>query len=187
MDHSKYLRLQKILEEYVARDCVVKHPMKSIHEVSTMNSLVVHASSGQAMKNSSSLLLHSLYVCMMTGQYPCVTKVKRPVSLFFMRHNMPIGVKVTLRRKLLFDFLDKVTAHVLAKQQDVYPSRAPLSKGPLKKGESLTLGCDFVHLFPEMEHFFVNVNMGCDMSLTFHQKKASSSRVLASSVQVVVV
>src|SRR5947208_406862 len=53
-----------------------------------------------------------------TGQHPVVIKAKQSIATFKLRENMPIGVKVTLRRQRMYEFLDRLITVALPRVRD---------------------------------------------------------------------
>ena len=53
-----------------------------------------------------------------TGQHPVVIRAKRSIATYKLRQNMPIGVKVTLRRDRMYEFLDRLITVALPRVRD---------------------------------------------------------------------
>src|SRR5699024_3098916 len=57
-------------------------------------------------------------VAKITGQHPVTTKAKKSISNFKTRKGMPIGCKVTLRKKQMYEFLDRLINLALPRTRD---------------------------------------------------------------------
>ena len=55
---------------------------------------------------------------LIAGQKPVITKAKKSIAQFKLREGMPIGVKVTLRRERMYEFLDRLVTIALPRVRD---------------------------------------------------------------------
>lgn len=55
---------------------------------------------------------------LITGQKPIITKSKKAIAAFKLKENVPIGCKVTLRKSMMYDFLDRFTNIALPRVRD---------------------------------------------------------------------
>ena len=81
-----------------------------------------------------------------TGQKPVLQKAKKSVSSFKLRKGMPIGIKITLRKKRMYDFLEKLIWLVLPRMRDF----RGISLNSIDKQGNLTLGFKEYSSFPEI-------------------------------------
>jgi len=88
----------------------------------------------------------SKILSLITGQKPCLQKARVSVSSFKLRKGMPIGAKVTLRGKRMYDFLERLLWLVLPRSRDF---RGLLLKSVDKQG-NLTIGFKEYTPFPEI-------------------------------------
>lgn len=77
---------------------------------------LVGGKSKQERDKISEEIMHDLSI--ITGQKPILTKAKKSISAFKIRMGMPIGAKVTLRRKKMNDFLERLINIVLPRTRD---------------------------------------------------------------------
>lgn len=82
-----------------------------------------------------------------TGQKPVFTKARKSISSFKVREGMVIGAKVTLRKKKMYDFLDKLLGITFPRTRDF---RGISEKGVDDKG-NMTIGLKDNLAFPEVE------------------------------------
>lgn len=85
-------------------------------------------------------------VAQLTGQQPIITKARESISNFKLRQGMPVGVKVTLRGAMMWDFLLKLIAIALPNVRD-FRGISPTSFDG--KG-NYTLGIQLISIFPEI-------------------------------------
>jgi large subunit ribosomal protein L5 len=77
---------------------------------------MVFNKTGEEQKKIYDALLSDL--AQMTGQKPVLTKAKKSIAAFRLRQGSPIGAKITLRRKKMFDFLDILVNVALPRKRD---------------------------------------------------------------------
>jgi large subunit ribosomal protein L5 len=96
-----------------------------------------------------------------TGQKPVITRSRKSISNFKLRKDQPIGVKVTLRGRLMYEFMERFAGTALPRIRDFrgVPARSFDGRG------NYTLGVDDHTIFPEIELDKVKRNVG--MSITF--------------------
>ena len=81
------------------------------------------------------------------GQKAVITRAKKSIANFKLREGMPIGVRVTLRKERMWDFLDKLMNFALPRVRDF---RGVSDKGFDGRG-NFTLGIKEHSIFPELE------------------------------------
>jgi large subunit ribosomal protein L5 len=96
-----------------------------------------------------------------TGQKPIVTRSKKSISNFKLRKDQPIGVKVTMRGRMMYEFLERFVGTALPRIRDFrgVPARSFDGRG------NYTLGVDDHTIFPEIELDKIKRNVG--MNITF--------------------
>jgi large subunit ribosomal protein L5 len=80
--------------------------------------VVVNVGAGEALQNAKALDAISQDLMIITGQRPIITRARKSIASFKLREGNPIGVKVTLRGRRMFDFMDRLLNIALARQRD---------------------------------------------------------------------
>ncbi|HUK90848.1 MAG TPA: 50S ribosomal protein L5 [Blastocatellia bacterium] len=109
-----------------------------------------------------------------TGQKPVVTKAKKSIAAFKLRTGMPIGVAVTLRGEMMYEFLDRLLNAVLPRVRDfrgVSP-RAFDGRG------SYTMGIKEQINFPEIDFNKVDKIRGMNISIVTTARTDEEGRAL---------
>ncbi len=116
--------------------------------VPRLEKIVINVGVGEATSNRKVLEIVAGQIAKITGQKPIFTKAKRSVSGFKVRKGMPIGIKVTLRGKRMYDFFEKLVKIVIPRIRDFrgIPERS------LDKEGNLNLGFTEQLIFPELEY-----------------------------------
>ena len=82
-----------------------------------------------------------------TGQKPVIRRAKKAIANFKIRANQPIGVKVTLRKAMMYEFMDRLLNTALPRIRDF----RGVSRDAFDKAGNYTLGLSEQSIFPEME------------------------------------
>jgi len=92
--------------------------LNNIMQVPKLEKIVINVGVKDAVSDSKSLQKVEDIVARISGQKPVRTKAKKSIAGFKLREGMPIGVKVTLRRKKMYEFLDRLINIALPKVRD---------------------------------------------------------------------
>jgi len=130
-------------------------------QVPRLRSIVVNVGLGEAASNPKLIDSAVTEVTAITGQKPVVTRAKKSIATFKLREGMPIGVKVTLRRERMWEFLDRLVTLALPRVRDF---RGINPRGFDGAG-NYTLGLKEQIVFPEID--FDKVDKVKGMNITF--------------------
>jgi large subunit ribosomal protein L5 len=83
-----------------------------------LDKVVVNMGVGSAVTEKKHLEDAVAALTQIAGQKPLITKSKKAISAFRLRENMPIGCKVTLRGRRMFEFLDRLISLALPRVRD---------------------------------------------------------------------
>ena len=110
-----------LLSKY--KDQIVKDLMKTgnyrnIMEVPELKKIVLNVGAGKGIGNPNYIKSVVNDISLITGQQPVVTKAKVSESNFKLRKGSPIGVKVTLRKQMMYNFLERLIFLALPRVRD---------------------------------------------------------------------
>ena len=108
------------------------------------------------------------------GQKPVVTKAKKSIAAFSLREGMAIGCKVTLRRKKMYEFLDRLISIAIPRIRDF---RGFSSKSFDGRG-NYTLGVKEQIIFPEIDYDKIDNLRGLDICITTSAKNDEEAKLL---------
>lgn len=141
-------RLRDHYEQRVHGRLVEQFGYTNRYQVPRIDKVVVNVGVGEASKNPK--LLESIVdeLTAITGQRPVVTRARKSISNFALREGMPVGVKVTLRRDRMYEFLDRLINVSIPRVRDFrgLPSRSFDGRG------NYTLGIKEQMIFPEVDY-----------------------------------
>lgn len=159
---DKYIpRLKEIYTKEIVPALMAKMGYKNIMQVPYLERIVVNMGVGEATQNSKLIDAAVNDMKLITGQQPIVTKAKKSEAGFKLRENMPIGVKVTLRKEKMYEFLDRLINVSLPRVRDF----EGISDKAFDGRGNYSLGIKEQMVFPEIEFDKVEKTFG--MSITF--------------------
>src|SRR4028118_869372 len=119
MAEAKYTpRLKADYEERIAPAMTERFGYKNRSEVPRLEKIVINMGVGEATQDKKKVETAAQEMELIAGQKPVVTKAKKSIAQFKLREGMPIGVKVTLRRERMYEFLDRFITIALPRVRD---------------------------------------------------------------------
>jgi large subunit ribosomal protein L5 len=94
--------------------------LDNIMSVPKVLKVVVNIGIGKASQDKKYIDIGEAILTRITGQKPVLTKAKKSISNFKIREGMIIGAKVTLRGKMMYDFLEKLINSTIPRLRDFY-------------------------------------------------------------------
>lgn len=140
-------RLEELYKTKVRSELQKKLGLKNIMEVPKITKIVINVGVKDAISDSKVLPLVIAAVERIAGQAAVRTLAKKSIAGFKLRAGMPIGVKVTLRKRNMYNFLDKLVNLSLPKTRDFQG----VGTGFDGRG-NYNLGLKEVTIFPEVEY-----------------------------------
>ena len=103
---------------------------------------------------------------LISGQQPIVTKARKSVAGFKLREGSNVGVKVTLRKARMYEFLDRLVNIALPRVRDF----RGLSKGSFDGKGNYSLGLKEQIVFPEIDYDNLDELRGMDITIVTSAK-----------------
>ena len=133
---------------------------KSPMQVPKLQKICLNQGVGAAVSDKKIIESAMHEMTMIAGQKPIATKSKKDISNFKLRKGVPIGLKVTLRGDIMYEFLDRLISVALPRIRDF---RGVNNKGFDGRG-NYTLGVTEQIIFPEIDIDKVNKILGMDIT-----------------------
>lgn len=152
--------LKKKYNEEIVPALTKEFSYNSVMQVPKLTKIVVNQGMGQAVADKKLIDTAQEELTHITGQKAIQTISKKDISNFKLRKKMPIGVKVTLRRERMYEFLERLICVALPRIRDF--------KGIETKFDgrgNYTLGITEHIIFPEVDIDKINKILG--MEITF--------------------
>ena len=132
---------------------------KTPMQVPKLEKIVINQGVGKAIADKKLIDTAAVEITNIAGQKAIKTLSKKDISNFKLRKKMPIGVKVTLRRDKMYEFLERLVVVALPRIRDF--------KGINNKFDgkgNYTLGITEQIIFPEIEIDKINTLLGMDIT-----------------------
>lgn len=132
-----------------------------------LEKIVLNMGVGIATQEKKHLETAAEAMGLITGQKPIITKSRKAISAFKLRENLPIGCKVTLRGRKMYEFFDRLVSIALPRVRDF----RGVSRKAFDGNGSYSLGLSEQLVFPELNpDKFLRVQ---GMNITFVVRNAS--------------
>jgi len=147
---------------------------KNIMEAPRVVKISVGIGLGEAITNAKALESAEKDLVAITGQKPVITRSKKSIANFKLRENMPIGMKVTLRRERMYDMLERLIGVVLPRLREFQgiPRTGFDGRG------NYTLGFKEQTVFPEIEYDKIEKVRGLEITIVTTAKTDDDGRLL---------
>ncbi len=152
-------RLQERFEKVVMPRLMERFNYKSPMEVPRIIKIVVNMGVGEAISDIKNLDRAMEDLKLITGQYPSIRKAKKSEASFKLRKGLPIGLKVTLRKDRMWNFLDKLISVALPRVKDF----KGLNPRSFDGRGNYAFGLSEQIVFPEIDYEKVDVIRGMDI------------------------
>ncbi|NPA43939.1 MAG: 50S ribosomal protein L5 [Chlorobi bacterium] len=157
---KKIPTLKKKYTEEIIPNLKKEFNYSSVMQVPRLEKIVLNQGIGQGVADKKIVNAAQEEMTLIAGQKAIQRNSRLNISNFKLREGMPIGVKVTLRRERMYEFLEKLLVVALPRMKDFrgIPSKFD-GRG------NYTLGIEEQIIFPEIELDKINKIMG--MNITF--------------------
>ena len=165
---------QKYFKEVVPL-MVKEFGYKNSLQVPRLVKIVVNMGVKEGAQDIKILDAVSADLALVTGQKPAVTRARKSISAFKLREGSPIGLKVTLRGKRMYEFFDRLTNVAMPRIRDF---RGVPDSGFDEKG-NLNMGLQEQIIFPEVDFDKIKKIQGMNITfVTTAEKKNQGKRLL---------
>lgn len=171
-------RLEQIYKEKVVPAMQKEFNYKSPMQMPDITKISLNIGLGASVQNSKLIEEAVNELTAIAGQKAVVTRARKSIANFKIREGMPIGVRVTLRRDLMWDFLDKLMNFALPRVRDFHgvPDRGFDGRG------NFTLGIKEHTIFPEIEVDRVENPKGMNITIVTTAKTDKEGKVLLTQL-----
>lgn len=153
-------RLQKRYKEEIKKALQQKFKYENSMLIPSLRKIVISMGLAEATKDKNALQDCIKELAVLSGQKPILTKARKSVANFKLREGQAIGLKVTLRKKRMYDFFDRFCHIVSPRIRDFrgFPKKCDGSG-------NYSLGLEEQQIFPEIN--LDEVKRGQGMNITF--------------------
>ncbi|MFN3599438.1 MAG: 50S ribosomal protein L5 [Aquificaceae bacterium] len=174
---TKYVpRLYSKYRDEVVPQLINRFGYKNPMEVPKIVKVVVNMGVGEAVSDIKQLERAVEDLRAITGQHPAVRRAKKSEAGFKLRKGMPVGLKVTLRKERMWDFLDKLISVALPRVKDF----KGLNPRSFDGRGNYAFGISEQIVFPEIDYEKVDAIRGMDIIIHTTAKKDEEALWLLS-------
>ena len=166
--------LQKLYQDDIVAKLKDKFGYKNNFQCPHLLKISLNVGAGEAKEDAKILEKIKRDISLITGQTPRVTKARRAISNFKLREGMAIGCAVTLRKKIMYEFLERFISIACPRIKDF---RGFSSKSFDKQG-NYTLGISEHTIFPEINLDKVEKTFGMDITFVTNTKSDQEAKEL---------
>ncbi len=151
---------------------------KNVNEIPKVSKVVINTCIGSSPDTKEALEIARTELATISGQKPVTTVSKKAISNFKLRDKQPIGAKVTLRGRVMYEFLERLIKTALPRIRDFrgVPVRAFDGNG------NYTLGVTDQSIFPEIELDRIKRNVGFDVTIVTTAKTNAEAKLLLTEL-----
>ena len=154
-------RLKITYEKEIVSKLMSKLSLKNKHDVPKIDKIILNMGLGEDASDGKKLKACIEDMALIAGQKPIVTKFKKSISNFKTRKGSNAGVKVTLRSKKMYEFIDRLINIALPRIKDF---RGLSSKG-VDQSNNYSFGIKEHIVFPEVNFDKVDKIRGLDVTI----------------------
>ena len=169
-------RLKDYYVDTVAPALMKKFNYKSVMEIPKLDKVIVNVGAGEAISNSQVIDAIVNDITQITGQKPVICRAKKSVANFKLREGMPIGVKVTLRRENMYEFVDKLFNVAFPRVRDF----RGINPNSFDGRGNYSTGIKEQLIFPEIEYDKIDKVRGMDINFITTAKTDEEAKELLS-------
>ncbi len=159
-DGERYVpRLKRHYDEVVLKALMEKFGYSNRMQAPKLDKIVVNMGVGEAVNDSKKAKNAADQLALITGQKPVVTRARKAISTFKLRGGLGIGCKVTLRREMMYEFLDRLINIAMPRVRD-FRGVSPKS---FDGNGNYAMGLKEQIVFPEIDYDKIDEIRGMDI------------------------
>jgi large subunit ribosomal protein L5 len=170
--------LQTHYKENVVPALRQKLGVANVHQVPRLEKVVINCSVGREADRKVAVEEAAADLARITGQKPIVTRSKLAISNFKLRAGEPIGVKVTLRGRNMYEFVERLIKLAIPVIRDFRGVSGKAFDG----NGNYTLGIKDHTIFPEIELDKIKRNLGFDICIVTTANNDQEARELLREI-----
>jgi large subunit ribosomal protein L5 len=155
-------RLKRDYDERIVKAMTEKFGYTNPMAVPKIDKIVINMGVGEAVQDKKKVETAAQELELIAGQKPVITKAKKSIAQFKLREGMPIGVKVTLRRERMYEFLDRLVTIAMPRIRDF----RGLNPKSFDGRGNYAMGLKEQLIFPEISYDKIDKVRGMDIIVT---------------------
>ena len=154
-------RLSAEFKDSIKKKMMEKFQYKNIYQIPKLSKIVLNMGIGEAKDDSKILDKAQEELSLIAGQRAIKTKAKKAIAAFKIREGMSLGVSVTLRNKMMYEFLDRLVNIAMPRIRDF----RGLNPKSFDGNGNYTIGIKEQIVFPEINYDKIDKIRGLDITI----------------------
>jgi len=167
-------RLQKQYNETIKPALIKEFGYANHMQAPKLEKIVINMGVGEASQDRKKIEGAIADMTLISGQKPVITRAKKSIAVFKLREGMIVGCKVTLRRKRMYEFLDRLINVALPRVRDFRGVSAKSFDGH----GCFSMGLKEQIIFPEIDYDKVDKIRGMNIVICMSAKTDAEARSL---------
>ncbi len=167
-------RLRTQYEETIRPELLKQFGYKNVMELPKLDKIVLNMGVGEAVNDTKKVKAAAADLEKIAGQKPVITHARKSIAGFKVRENMPLGVKVTLRKQRMYEFLDRLVNIALPRVRDF----RGLNPNSFDGRGNYAMGIKEHIIFPEISYDQIEQVWGMDIVVCTTAKNDDEARAL---------
>lgn len=167
-------RMQELYKTEIVNKLMQQLSYENVMQVPRITKITINMGLGEAAGNKSVLENAVADMTKISGQKPVVTLARKSIAGFKIREGWPIGCKVTLRRKRMYEFLERLVSIAIPRVRDF----RGLNPKSFDGRGNYTFGIREQIVFPEIDYDKVDALRGMDITITTTATNDDEARAL---------
>ena len=167
-------RLKTHYNDVVRQSMIEQFSYENPMSIPRIEKVVLNMGVGEAVADSKKIKSAVEDMTMISGQQPVITKARKSIATFKLRDGMPIGVKVTLRKARMYEFIDRLINVALPRVRDF----RGLNPKSFDGNGNFAMGLKEHIVFPEIDYDKVDEIWGMDIIVCTSAQTDDEARAL---------
>ena len=167
-------RLKQQYNDVIRGDLEKEFAFKNVMQIPRLEKVVLNIGVGEAVSDSKKVKSAANDLGLIAGQRPVITKARKSIAGFKLREGMPVGVKVTLRKNRMYEFLDRLVNIALPRVRDF----RGLNPKSFDGRGNYSMGLKEHIVFPEIDYDKVEDVLGMDIIVCTTAQNDDEARAL---------
>jgi large subunit ribosomal protein L5 len=176
-ESKEHARLRKQFDEAIRAKLIEQFGYKNAMQVPRIDKIVLNMGVGEGVNDRKKVETAAQDLSMIAGQKAVITHARKSIATFKLRENQPIGCKVTLRRKRMYEFLDRLVNIALPRVRDF----RGLNPKSFDGRGNYTIGIKEHLIFPEIDYDKVESTLGMDIIVCTTAKNDEEAKALLAA------
>jgi large subunit ribosomal protein L5 len=155
-------RLKDQYNEEIRAALVRKFGYGSVMQAPKLQKVTLNMGVGEAKQDSKMLEAAQEQLATIAGRRPNIRRARKSVAAFKLREGMPVGLTVTLRDEIAYEFIDRLTAIALPRLRDF----RGLNPRSFDGRGNYSMGVREQVIFPEIDYDSIDQVRGLDITIT---------------------